>query len=103
MFVSCMFDNSARRHWTITDTNFIDEIYYEGSAWEALVKVYEARGLNVARNYAIAMMLYIRNLPPNNDVYNLLELLDKNPKVNPSLSKYRKDIEKELEKLSLLI
>lgn len=109
MYVSMKIDRYINAHtpsWQVIDTEF-EEYIEEPSGWEAAGRIYEKRGLNVARNLAfVVIQEYNRHHKTDyfsmNDLFNAI-YHSKYKTHNTTFWKYKKDIEQELERLSLLL
>jgi hypothetical protein len=92
--------------FTIEDSDFTETIEMENlkhSGWEAIIRVYEQRNLNVAKNLMRAMVapFYGNNNSSYTDIYLIINAINAiNHKdmieYNPSFHKYADEIKKYL-------
>jgi hypothetical protein len=89
--------------FTIEDTDFTETIEMENlkhSGWEAIIRVYEQRNLNVAKNLMRAMVanFYGNNNSFYTDIYLIINAINHKDMIeyNPSFHKYVDEIEKYL-------
>lgn len=90
MYKSFQFLGS--RGWKIIDTDFIEEHNSCYSLWVSVIKIYERRNLNVAKNLVLAIMHYHYHNQQDSPLQNICNTVFSIPGVEP----YREDIEKYL-------
>jgi hypothetical protein len=94
MLISCKRHRYVE-HIVDTDFEINEPVHDKEGGWEAIIRVYERKNLNVASNLLRAIMYYCMGVgQPIVNVFNNIKN-DKN-NTNPNFHKYVDDIEKYL-------
>jgi hypothetical protein len=85
----------------IIDTDFVETVEVCSSAWDAVIQVYEHRGLDVVRNLALAMIYHRGH---GGTKITIRDMIDHAIRKTPGIYiPYRNDVEAYLAKIGTLM